>query len=104
MHFQVLFIPTGASCVLPLPPCAPGGPEVTTTIIIIVVVVVVVVLIIFIVAVVVAVVIAVYCLCFRDGGKAGNSKHWTDSSGSHSMPREQQSERDVRDICVCNLG
>ncbi|CAI8013380.1 hypothetical protein GBAR_LOCUS8494 [Geodia barretti] len=49
-------------------------------------------------------VIAVYCLCFRDGGKVGNSphkrtfsfrsKHWTDSSGPHSMPREQQARKD----------
>ena len=83
---------------------------VNTNIIIIVVVVVVVALVIFIVAVV----IAVYCLCFRDSGNVGNSphkrtfsfrsKHWTDSSGSHSMPREQQARKDVRDLCVCNLG
>ena len=91
-----------------LPPRASGGTKVSTTIIIIVVVVVVVALLVLLVAVV----IAVYCLCFRDGGKVGNSphkrtfsfraKHWTDSSGSHSMPREQQSRKDVRDVMsVC---
>ena len=88
-----------------LSPPEPTG--VSTTIIIIVVVVVVVALIIFIIAVL----IAIYCLCFRDSGKAGNSphrrtfsfrsKHWTDSSGAHSMPRgDQQTRKDVSVITI----
>lgn len=98
---------------LPLPPSPPASTGVSTTIIIIVVVVVVVALIIFIIAVL----IAIYCLCFRDSGKAGNwnsprrrtfsfrSKHWTDSSGSHSMPRgDQQTRKDVSVITIGEVG
>ena len=67
-----------------------------TTVIIIIVVVVGVALLIFLAVAGVA----FYCLCFRGDGKGGASphkrtysfrpKHWTEASGSHSTPREQQ--------------